>query len=264
MTLTLQSIRHNAAPKPPKVVVYGVPGIGKTTFASRAPNPIFVLAEDGLGHLDVPSFPRATGYQDILDAIAVLQRGPHDFGTFVLDGLDAVEPMLWQHVANKAGKANIEDFGYGKGLSLFAPAEWTRLLGLLDDLRDRRGMCIVLLAHSKVSEFRDPTLAPYDRYTMRLHDRAESLVRGWTDNLLFAHYETRTVQSGRDEQRRIGVSTGRRLLETQERPGWNAKNRYSLPETIGLDWDEFLNGVTASFNKTEPAQPAEQSAAAQS
>lgn len=263
--LTLQSIRRNNTPKPPKVVLYGVPGIGKTTFASKAPSPVFILAEDGLGYLDVPSFPKATSYQDIVDAIRVLRHEPHDHQTLVIDGLDGVEPLLHQHVAKIGGKANIEDFGYGKGLSLFAPAEWQRLLNSLDDLRDNRGMCILLLAHSKVSEFRDPTLAPYDRYSMRIDKHAEALVRGWTDNLLFAQYEVRTTQSGRDEQRKIGIGTGKRLMHTSERPGWTAKNRYSLPETMALDWHEFIAGVARAFAPTEQpaASPAEQSAVAQ-
>ena len=38
-----------ARAKPPRILVYGTEGIGKSTFGSQAPKPIFVQTEDGLG-----------------------------------------------------------------------------------------------------------------------------------------------------------------------------------------------------------------------
>ncbi len=39
----------NGESKPPIILAYGIPGIGKTTFAAAAPNPIFIQCEDGRG-----------------------------------------------------------------------------------------------------------------------------------------------------------------------------------------------------------------------
>ena len=36
-----------------KIVLYGPEGIGKTTFAANAPDPLFIDTEKGTAHLDV-------------------------------------------------------------------------------------------------------------------------------------------------------------------------------------------------------------------
>ena len=52
----LNCVRRNT-PKTERVIVYGESGLGKTTFATSAPNPIVIQTEDGLGEIDVPCFP---------------------------------------------------------------------------------------------------------------------------------------------------------------------------------------------------------------
>ena len=46
-TITLDSLKKHAK-KPPRICVFGEGGLGKTTLAANAPNPIFILTEDGL------------------------------------------------------------------------------------------------------------------------------------------------------------------------------------------------------------------------
>ncbi len=38
----MQQIKHGRQPMPPRLVLYGTEGVGKSTFASEAPSPIFV------------------------------------------------------------------------------------------------------------------------------------------------------------------------------------------------------------------------------
>jgi len=40
-----------------RILLYGTEGVGKSTFASQCPSPIFLGAEDGTAHLDVDGFP---------------------------------------------------------------------------------------------------------------------------------------------------------------------------------------------------------------
>ena len=44
--MSLADIRTKSKQKPPRLVVYGGAGIGKTTFGSTMPKPIFILTED--------------------------------------------------------------------------------------------------------------------------------------------------------------------------------------------------------------------------
>ena len=79
MPISLSSVTTGDAIKPPRLVVYGGDGVGKTTFAAGAPAPIFIRAEDGLGLLQVPAFPPATLFSEVLDAMRALASEEHTY-----------------------------------------------------------------------------------------------------------------------------------------------------------------------------------------
>ena len=49
----LSEVTSGRVDRPPRLVVYGVEGIGKSTFAAGAPNTIFLGPENGTETLDV-------------------------------------------------------------------------------------------------------------------------------------------------------------------------------------------------------------------
>ena len=113
---SLEAVVSSKKFPPQKVVVYGVPGVGKTSFAATWPDPILLRTEDGAGALDVPTFPQvASAIADMREALNALINGKHNFKTLILDSLDWAEPFVWKEVCREGGKANIEDFGFGKG-----------------------------------------------------------------------------------------------------------------------------------------------------
>lgn len=61
----LANIQRGRAPMPPRIMLYGVEGIGKSTFAAEAPKPIFVQTEDGLAQIDCDKFPLATTFEEV-------------------------------------------------------------------------------------------------------------------------------------------------------------------------------------------------------
>jgi hypothetical protein len=242
--ISLKDIQQNV-PQAPRIVIYGVPGIGKTTLAACASNPVFIQTEDGLGTITAPAFPKATSYRQVLEAMAVLINEQHDFDTVILDSLDALEPLLWQHVCEENGKKNIEEFGYGKGFT-FAAMEWRRLTNGFDKLR-AKGITVVLIGHSQVVRFESPEVDAYDRYQLRLQKLAEATIVDWADAVLFANYRVTAVVSG---DRKRGVGDGSRVLMTTERPAFRAKNRYRLPDQIPIPandpqagWNQLMGAI---------------------
>ena len=52
--------------RPWRGLLYGVEGVGKSTFAAATPNPVFIGAEDGTDHLDIARFdPPPRKWEDI-------------------------------------------------------------------------------------------------------------------------------------------------------------------------------------------------------
>ena len=60
----LDSIQSGKENRPPRIMIYGAEGVGKSTFAASAPNPVFIQTEDGLGEIDCCKFPLATKVTD--------------------------------------------------------------------------------------------------------------------------------------------------------------------------------------------------------
>jgi hypothetical protein len=233
------------------VLVYGTPGIGKSTFAAGAPHPIFIPTEDGLDEIDCARLPLATTLDEVLAALAELRTQPHDYETVVLDSLDWLERLIWDKVCAEFGVKNIEkaDGGYARGYT-HALTHWREVIDSLNLLRNQRGMVIVLIAHAKIEKFEDPESPPYDRYSPRIHKHAAALVTEWCDAVLFAtrKMRTQTEDAGFGRKRTtahaVGKDGGERVLRCVGGPGCLAKNRYGLTEEIPLSWAAFVAALT--------------------
>lgn len=241
MAFNLKSVQRNHAVRAPRVMVYGPHGMGKTTFGANAPSPIFIQTEDGLGLLDVPHFPLATSYTDVIQAIGALVEEEHDYQTVVLDSVDWLENLINAHVnANYEAK----ELAYGKG-AIYAADCFREILDGLTALRNDKGMAVVLIAHSEIRRFDSPETEPYDRYQPKLQARASALVQEWCDGVFFCNFRvvTKETEVGFNSSARRGITTGERLIYTTEKPAYLAKNRYGLPDSIPLSWDAFQNAL---------------------
>lgn len=252
MAISLQSISRAAAVKAPRVMLYGPHGLGKTTFGAQAPNPIFILTEDGLGTLTVPHFPLAKTEAEVLEAIGVLYNDEHEFHTVVIDSLDWLDSLIWADINEKY---EAKDLAYGKG-AVIAAERWRVILDGLNALRNDRGMAVILLAHAQIKRFDSPEVEPFDRYMPKLQERSSALVQEWCDCVLFTNFKTmvRKDDVGFNQKVARGITTGERLLYTVEKPAYLAKNRYSLPDSLPLSWDAFASAITAPV--TQPAAEA--------
>ncbi len=250
MSLLSQVLRGRAS-KPPRVLLYGVEGIGKSTFGALAPNPIFIQTEDGLDEIDCARFPLARCYEDVITALAELRTESHEHETVVIDSLDWLERLVWDKLCSQYNVASIEkvDGGYSRGYSL-ALSFWREIIDHLNVLRNQRDMVVLLIAHSKVERFEDPESSPYDRYSPRLHKHAAALVSEWCDAVLFATRKMRTQSEDAGFNRKrtiahaIGKDGGERVLRCVGGPSCVAKNRYGITDELPLSWAAFVNSMT--------------------
>lgn len=238
----VQTTRTN---EPPRIVLHGIHGVGKSTWASSAPSPIFLQTEDGLTTIDVPHFPLAKNIDDVWVYIAALIKEDHDYKTFVIDTIDWLEKLIWADVCASNNVKSLEQIGYGKGYQ-FAMAQWDRLFAGLDLLR-KKGMAVVILAHNEVKTFSPPDGDAYDRYQIKLHKTAAAKTEEWADIVLFAGFKTIVnAESGKV------INNAERIIHTTNRPAWKAKTRYTLPDTLPLD--DFGALLTAIKGNTPTIQ----------
>lgn len=251
MDKPLSKITTGKVAKPPRIVLYSVEGLGKSTFGASALKPIVIPTEDGLDELDVPKFPKAESFEEVMENLRALYDNEHNYKTVIIDTADWMEPLIWASVCEIHGKANIEDFGYGKGFT-FALDEWERLFKGLDRLRNERGLAVIIIAHAEVKRFDSPDTEPYDRYQIKLHRHASALLVEWCDALIFANYQIFTEKTDVGFNKKVVRGTGGhdRIMYTEERPAFKAKNRYGLPPELpfekGKAWNELVGHIKAS------------------
>ena len=245
MGLTLSNIKKGKELKPPRVLLYGVHGIGKSTWASTAKAPIFIQTEDGLGNIACDKFPLATCAQDVYDALSLL-KGDHNYKTVVIDSLDWLEKVIFNDIVTANKAKSIDDFNVralayagGRKLSLVV---WGNVLSLLTRLNQERGMTVILLAHSMIKRFDSPLTAPYDRYQLDLYDKSAALVNQWVDVIGFTNYKVHIKEQdvGFNNQVTRGEGSGKRVIYLEERPAFDAKNHYGLPFEVPLtNWTDL-------------------------
>lgn len=236
-----------------KVLIYGPEGIGKSTLASRFPDPVFIDTEGSTKNLDVARFDAPSSWAMLLDEIRYVIDHPEVCKTLVIDTADWAEKMAIQSVLDEHNKSGIEDFGYGNGYR-YVYEHFGKLLNLLSDVI-ARGINVVITAHATLKKFEQPDeLGAYDRYTMKLIDSPKTSIaasaKEWADMVLFANYKTIIVTDSKTKKTK--AQGGARVMYTTHHTCWDAKNRYGLPDEIPMDYEAIRGVIEDAPGKETP------------
>ena len=246
---------------PLKVVLYGVEGIGKSSFAARFPQPVFIDTEGGTGRLDVQRLPAPDSWQMLLDEAAAAADGQVPCQTLVLDTADWAEKLCMAGVCARFKVKGIEDIGYGKGYT-YVKEEFARLLDVLEKVI-ASGRHVVVVAHAAVAKFEQPdAVGSYDRWVMKTSKQVAPLLREWCDMLLFANYKTVVEKSGSGPSAKNKASGARRVLYTTHNACWDAKNRFGLPDEVPFDYESIRAIVLNNLGSREKNMGLEEAARA--
>ena len=232
-------------PRPWRVLLYGTPGIGKSTFAKYAPGAGFIDLEDGLSNIDCYRTPHLKTYKEFMEGMRGLYRDPR-CQTVVIDTADALEKILTYKLLSEApgNKISLNDFGWGKGWDKLV-GEWNRILDMIDKFNEG-GKNVLIIGHEQVKKFEDPTSDGYDRYQIQVHKRSSEVIFNRMDAVIFARYET-FVKGGADEKKKA-KGTGKRILCCIETPAQMAKNRFDLGAAVPMDKPDQVTAANAFFN----------------
>ena len=232
-----------------RVCIYGVEGVGKTTFAANFPGCVFIDTEGSTKHMDVARFDPPESLGQVMDQLAYVLGNPEKIGTVVIDTVDWLERLIFKAVCEEKKIQNIEDVGYGKGY-VYAKQKLQGLLDVLDQII-ARGVHVVLVCHSMIRKFELPDeMGSYDRYTLKLNEKnIAPLIKEWVDMLLFVNYKTDVV-TGADGKTKKGKGGQKRIMYANHSATWDAKNRFGLPDEMPFDYAEIAH----LFGEAQPVE----------
>ena len=250
-------ITSGKAPRAQKVVIYGPEGIGKTTLASKFPDPLFIDIEDGSVHMDVKRISPPSSWTELDGIIQEVAQTPDCCKTLVIDTADAAEKLCNMYVCSKNKWDSIESPGYGKGI-VVAAESWGSILASLD-MVVRAGINVVVIAHAAMRKFEQPDeMGSYDRWELKLSKKTAAATKEWADCVLFCNYKTYVVKDGDGKNAKGKGRGGKRVIYAQHDPCWDAKNRYGWPAEIEMDYSAFgdVFGAERAKKVTVPQQKA--------
>ena len=263
MAIDLSAIKKTKGlDSPPMICIHGTSGVGKTTFASQAPSPIFIQTEAGHGMLEIDTFHFgsegvATNYEEVQEAVDSLLNNDHKYATLVIDSIDHLEAIMWAHLCEKNKWENITAGKAGYNVGYIAAAnEWRVLLKRLETLRQTKNMAIILIAHNQQKKINDAEYGQLDKHDLKLQQRSSDIIAESVDCVFFAKHKItlRKEDKGFGQTRNKGIDTGERVLVTTGGPHYTAKNRYNLPAEIELSWSAFMAALKKSTNPEKKEQ----------
>ena len=261
--LTLGKMQPTFAP--PRLVLNAVEGWGKTSCAAFAPAPAILMAAGETGYetllgsglvpqVDTARVPSWPALLELLDKLGEVEKPTHLVLAF--DALGGFERLCHQHVCERDFDSDWGErgfVGYQRGYDL-AVTDWLQFLQRLDRIR-ARGVAILMLGHVQVRPFKNPLGADYDRYVCDVHHKTWGITHKWADAVLFGQFVTVVDKSRPTDRKGKGIGGTDRVVYTERRDAYDAKNRYGMPEEIDIPgepaqvWQTIWAAITAASRK---------------
>lgn len=177
----------------PKLMLYGLSGVGKSSLAAKLKNPLFLDFEGGLNYLGVDRTPQYLDldafYKDLVELYRKAEAGKREYDTVVIDSVDWLVRKVVEKAAgidkhNLTETLNRSNGGYGNGKQVLENQIRTMLLPLLVSL-NKQGYGICLVAHAERKDLMDADGVDTERIAPKIDVNTMNTFVEWCDNVFY-------------------------------------------------------------------------------
>src|ERR1044071_8279298 len=224
------------------ILLYGQEKIGKTSFASNFPKPIFLLFEPGAKDLEIykEDIKDWNHFRRILKDLEV----DKSFQNVIFDTADVAYNMIERYVCEANGVSDPNDMEYGKGWRKIRQEITQSLTRLL-----KTGKGVLFTSHSTEKEFKRRDGASTDRIVPTMSKQMREILEPIVDIWCYYRY---TKTGGREfvirgnEELAAGHRLENHFLGIKTIPGGRSEEEA---------YNNFLQGFNNNMNSIEKDKP---------
>lgn len=222
-----------------KMVLYGEPGVGKSTFAAGAPRTFFITTDGNYEYLEDFCGMRAEDHQQCFSWAEMKKAFARDFNNYDTIVVDLLEDSyLWadNEFCRDNKLLHISDLGYGKGYGILGNEffiEYQKLLALPKN--------IILIMHGVTEVLKDRRGVEYSKYgpSKLLRDKLVTQLEGRVRFFVRAYAEASEGPDGRLQTKRYLSLSPDGHTEYGITRGLSSDAPHSIP----LDWNAFVTTI---------------------
>lgn len=219
-----------------KMCVYGEPGVGKSTFAAKAPKPFFITTDGNYEYLvdfcglDEKDHIQVTTWKEMKYAFSHTDFSKYE--TIVVDLVEDAYMWAENEFCKDSGLTHISDLGYGKGYGILANDFFIEFQKLLAQPKN-----IILIFHGVTEVLKDRRGVEYTKYgpSKLIREKIVTQIEGRVRFFVRAFAETSEDGKGNlITQRYLSLSP-----DGTTEYGITRGLSGEVPRNIPLDWDIF-------------------------
>ena len=243
------------------MVIYGPPGVGKSSMAASFPKAGFIVDPQELGINVLAEYyqckkpvmvEEAGSWTSLQTLLAHVASGKWPIDTLVLDSLTGLEKLCFIHHCEEYFEGNWSSKGfysYQQGPENAAKTDWPDFIDLLEAVKVQ-GINVIVLAHSVVKPYKNPDGPDYDQYAPYANKHIWQHLKRWASSILFYNYHVEVDQKG--IRNKANTETEERHIYTQWSAAWEAKNAFGLQyliDELGDSGADAYKALKLAFKK---------------
>lgn len=199
-----------------RLLIYGPPKIGKTTFAAGWPNALFLATEKG--HESHRVYPKEVkSWNHFKSLVKKILEGKHQYKTIVIDTIDILFKLCNDEMCKKLKIEHVSDKEWGKGYDLIAN-EFEREINKLF-LTDYG---IIMLSHTKIQDLTNIG-GKYTKVVPSLPNLGRKVIIPKVSVIGYMKLTTKKIDKNNYEERRIISFEPSEFVEAGDRDGYLPK-----------------------------------------